>query len=57
MVYTDGSFDRIMMPDILAAGWVVFDPKTKSHILGSFFEVSSVGTTGSYRDELLGLTQ
>ena len=52
---TDGSFDRVMMPDVSAAGWVVFDPKTKSHLLGSFFEVSSSGAS-SYRGELLGLT-
>jgi hypothetical protein len=51
---TDGSFDRLALPDVSSAGWVVFDPETKHHIMGSFYEVSGA-TAGSYRGELLGL--
>jgi hypothetical protein len=47
---TDGSFDRVVMPTILSAGWVIFDPLTKHHIRGSFYYASA------YRGELLGLT-
>lgn len=53
---TDGSYDRVVMPDVSSAGWTVFDPKTTSHIKGSFFEVSGEAAAGSYRGELLGLT-
>lgn len=52
---TDGSFDRVMMPDVSSAGWVIFDPLTNNHLHGSFYEVSG-DTAGSYRGELLGLT-
>jgi hypothetical protein len=38
---TDGSFDRLAQPDSLSAGWVIFDPETKHHIRGSFYEVSA----------------
>ena len=53
---TDGSFDRVLMPDISSAGWVVFDPLTKHHLHGSFFEVSGEDAASAYRGELLGLT-
>jgi hypothetical protein len=51
---TDGSFDRLALLDVSSAGWVIFDPETKHHIRGSFYEISGV-TAGSYRGELLGL--
>ena len=51
---TDGSFDRSIMPNISSSGWIIFDPATKSHIKGSFYEISPFA--GSYRGELLGLT-
>lgn len=51
---TDGSFDRVSMPDICSAGWSVMDPISKSHIRGSFYEVSP--DASAYRGELLGLT-
>lgn len=25
---TDGSYDRVVMPDVSSAGWTIFDPKT-----------------------------
>ena len=53
---TDGSFNRVMMPDISSAGWVVFDPLTKHHLHGSFYEVSGEDAASAYRGELLGLT-
>ena len=52
----DGSYDRVVMPDVSSAGWTVFDPKTTSHIKGCFSEVSGEVAAGSYRGELLGLT-
>jgi hypothetical protein len=53
---TDGSYDRVVMPEVSSSGWTVFDPKTTSHIKGCFFEVSGEAAAGSYRGELLGLT-
>jgi hypothetical protein len=38
---TDGSFDRVVMPDVSSAGWTIFDPRTHSHIRASFYEVHS----------------
>jgi hypothetical protein len=37
---TDGSYHRVVMPDISSAGWTIFDPLITSHIRGSFFEVT-----------------
>ena len=37
---TDGSYDRSLMPDVSSAGWIIFDPATRSHIKGSFYELS-----------------
>lgn len=37
---TDGFFDRIMMPTVSSAGWMIFDPTTKNYIHGSFYEIS-----------------
>jgi hypothetical protein len=51
---TDGSFDRLQMPNVSSAGWVIFDSVSKQHIKGSFFEVSE--DASAYRGELLGLT-
>jgi hypothetical protein len=51
---TDGSFDRVVMPDVSSAGWTIFDPATHSHIRGNFYEVSD--SASAYRSELLGLT-
>ena len=50
---TDGSFDRVVLPDVSSAGWIIFDPDTKSWLEGSFYEVS--GDASAYRGELLGL--
>jgi len=52
---TDGSFDRVVMPSISSAGWVVFDPKTKHHLRGAFYEDSGPYAS-AYRGELLGIT-
>jgi hypothetical protein len=51
---TDGSFDRLQMPNVSSAGWVIFDPVSKQHIKGSFFKISE--DASAYRGELLGLT-
>jgi hypothetical protein len=51
---TDGTFDRLQMPEVSSAGWVIFDPISKYHIKGSFFEISK--DASAYRGELLGLT-
>lgn len=51
---TDGSFDRVIMPDVSSAGWTVFDPTTHSHIRAGFYEVTD--SASAYRGELLGLT-
>ena len=51
---TDGSFDRIRAPAISSAGWIIFCPKTKHFLRGSFYEMSP--DSSAYRGELLGLT-
>jgi hypothetical protein len=51
---TDGSFDRLQMPEVSSTGWVIFDPISKYHIKGSFFEISK--DASAYRGKLLGLT-
>jgi hypothetical protein len=51
---TDGSFDRIVMPTTSSSGWVIFDPLTKHHIRGAFYEDSGQSAS-AYRGELLGL--
>jgi len=52
---TDGSYDGVVMPDISSAGWTIFDPLTKHHIRGNFFEVSG-DSASAYHGKLLGLT-
>jgi hypothetical protein len=52
---TDGSFDRVIQPTTSSSGWVIFDPKTKHHLRGAFYEDSGPYAS-AYRGELLGLT-
>lgn len=51
---TDGSFDRIVMPATSSSGWAIFDPLTKHHIRGAFYEDSGQSAS-TYSGELLGL--
>ena len=52
---TDGSYNRVIMPTISSAGWVIFHPKTRHHLRGAFYEDSGP-TASACRGELLGLT-
>ena len=50
---TDGSYDRQRSPYVCAAGWIIMDTATGSHLAGSFSEYSS--SASSYQGKLLGL--
>ena len=52
---TDGSFDRLALPDISSSGWIIFDPITQHYLFGNFYEHSGPAA-GSFRGELLDLT-
>lgn len=51
---TDGSYNRVLAPDICGAGWVLVSTSSKKMIYGAFHERSNAAS--SYRGELLGLT-
>jgi hypothetical protein len=51
---TDGSFDRVRAPSISSADWIIYCPKTKQFLRGSFYEISP--DSSAFRGELLGLT-
>jgi len=54
VMVTDGSYNRILAPDICGAGWVLVSTSSKKMIYGAFHERSN--TASSYKGELLGLT-
>ena len=49
---TDGSYDKLVAPDISGVGWLIFDKETSHILYGNFFERSV--DAGSYRGEMLG---
>jgi hypothetical protein len=49
---TDGSYDKLLAPDISGVGWMIFDTATSHQLYGNFFERSV--DAGSYRGEMLG---